>query len=188
MLPFAEQELTDATFTSTAEDTTITFTRVLAPASEGKQILSVSPGDETNLIWAIGQSEVLAYHGEDPNRGALLVDLACSDAPTVTPTVTPTGVNASVSPTMLPGETMSPTANNELPDDMTMAPDFVDSVAPTSTPPDGVGASAAPSAMDGTAGPTDFPSDGAVRLGGSRWVAVVAGIAAMFGAAVALSW
>eukprot|EP00903_Cladosiphon_okamuranus_P018881 g17367.t1 len=55
VVPFADQEITDA---SVAQDsangtTTVTFTRPLAPAG-AKQTISSVPGDETILLFAYG--------------------------------------------------------------------------------------------------------------------------------------
>lgn len=113
VVPFSEQEITDASVSQDGTTTTITFTRLLAPMAAGKQVISAVPGDETIIIWAFGPDNELDYHGQDPNRGDVTVDLFCGDRQAADGTPSPaagTPSPAAETRTLAPGAAAAPSA------------------------------------------------------------------------------
>ncbi|CAN0065548.1 unnamed protein product, partial [Choristocarpus tenellus] len=97
-------EITVESVTQAAGETTISFTRPLAPTGAGKQLLSSTPGDTTVLIWGVGSDNDLGIH---TGRGGLSVDLFCSTAAVTTLAPSPV---ASVQPsTLVPEATVAAT-------------------------------------------------------------------------------
>lgn len=148
MVPFADQEITDFSVNQEADATTITFTRPMAPA-DGRQVLSSTPGEVSRIIYAFGDSNVLAYHGPGVNADGFEVDLFCGDtvAGGVGDTPAPSSMVASVAPTSVdatgsPREggagtpspvmmTTEPPAGADGMETATMAPSAVPTAAPT---------------------------------------------------------
>lgn len=182
MVPFEEQEITDASVSQDAASgtTTITFTRPLTPAG-AKQPISAVPGDPTIILMAFGADNELAYHGEAPNRGGFITDLFCGDSVaggngTVAATPSPAGDAASAAPSAAPTaggrgggavgeETLAPAAAAE-----TAAPTLAGTAAPsamTAAPTLAEGETMAPTIMmSQTPAGASTPSPAAAGAGG----------------------
>ena len=91
---FDDQEITNTSIGQDVDGTTITFTRPFTPANSEKQTLSSTPGEVNSIIWAFGEDNELANHGNQ-NRNSFLLDLFCgetasSENMTAIPTASPT--------------------------------------------------------------------------------------------------
>ncbi|CAB1102188.1 unnamed protein product [Ectocarpus sp. CCAP 1310/34] len=158
------QDITGGSVSQDASGTTLSFTRPLAPAN--KQAISGTPGDETIFIYAFGEGNELAFHGQAPNRGDLTLDLFCGeggDGATVAGTPAPT---VGGTPAASEASSTAPIAADTLTAAPTMAvsgtpPSSTLSMAPTTVETE-TGSSSAPSSV-----PTIAPTMVAVETGSS---------------------
>lgn len=176
VVPFLDQEITEASVSQDSASTTVSFTRPLVPAG-AKQPLSTVPGDATIIIFAFGMDNTLGYHGEAPNRGGVVLDLFCGDtaaggdgsaAGTPSPAAAASSTVPSAAPTAVvgggggggggaTGEEATPA-----PAAVTGAPTLGDTAAPaavTAAPTLAEGATMAPTIMMAmTPAPADMPT------------------------------
>ena len=170
VVPFADQEITEASVSQDATTTTVTFTRPLVPTGD-KQPISAVPGDATILLFAYGPENPLGYHGQSPFRGSVVVDLFCGDtaasgAASAAPSAAPTPALAAVTAAPTLGDTAAPaavTAAPTLAEGATMAPSMMMTPAPADmgTPSPEAGSRAGPGLdTSSTGAPTVADVDG----------------------------
>lgn len=76
MTASSEQEITSTSITQEGGETTLVFTRPLAPTNTSKIVLSSEEGEEAIFIWGAGSGNTLAEH---VSRGDVTVaDLYCT--------------------------------------------------------------------------------------------------------------
>lgn len=116
--PSPLQEITDGVVEVSGGTTSMFFTRPTAPLGDGKLALLTGSGTGAlaTMIWAFGPSEVFAFHYEQ-GRGAISIDLFCSEVDdseriggdpvvstsssvTMAPSQTPNDLLSSASPTV----------------------------------------------------------------------------------------
>ncbi|CAM9580251.1 unnamed protein product [Pylaiella littoralis] len=158
---FPDQEITGASVSQVDGITTLTFTRPLS-GSGTKQTLSSTPGDVTGIIYAVGSSNELAYHGQ--TRGGFEVDLFCGDTAAAsgagdTPAPsTAGGAPGTPAPTAGAGAAGTPTPSAAAASPASPSPEMM---TPTQTPA-GAGGGEAMSVA-----PSAAPSAGAAEAGAS---------------------
>lgn len=159
MVPFADQEITEASVAQDAatDTTTLAFTRPLVPTG-AKQPISSVPGDATIILFAYGPENPLGYHGDVPFRGSITLDLFCGDTVDggdAAGTPSPAAVVSSAAPSgaSTPAESVGPLEVTPAPRAMRTTPAPADaSVAPTVAE----GATMAPAMMMMTPAPADM--------------------------------
>lgn len=124
---FSDQEITNTALEKVGNETSLSFTRPMQPAVDGKQTLPSESGIPTILLWAAGTDPTFGYHF---GRGAFTVDLVCADDQTVVDEEQPSSEIVSTEPGSAPPLTLAPSLS---PDVLmfTVSP----TVAPALTPP-----------------------------------------------------
>lgn len=74
----ANQEITNTSISQEGDETTLVFTRPLAPTDTSKTVLSSEDGEEAIFIWGAGSGNTLAYHANSGN--VAVADLFCADS------------------------------------------------------------------------------------------------------------